>query len=628
MRDITAWNKAAASLGLGLYWVGDANGSNTPDANEVNDIAGIYKDAKGKALTALARDAALVEQLLSGANPKVLTDTQRALLQRESGFRTVELRETYLDAGHFSADERRMVLHILRALHHLEDIYLWQVDPKNLEYKRAVYAQGDALAIRHFVANHGPHCLRVKEPECSALPAHPAIMPGAHLYLTGMSAEEFLKLPATLRSPYAGLEKKNHQTVAVPLADHADLRPVLLAAADELREAARFARVDKKAPKAERQGMAAFKAYLLEVASALLSREVVRPFHKAHQAWVKIPAGFKWALQFGPMEPIGGDPIRGHYGYQAIFGTTSTAPSSPMDVIERYGLQRMENDLAGLAGQKPRVIPDTPSNRVRVVQSMVMTGNIRPPFNSIGGVAEPNDESERLSWVMMNENEESLRRMKRSVTTHFGAKYAHFLEIGQATLNSTIHEQTHKLRVQRIFDVVTPAGAKMTALDALGEKDWSFMEEYKASVAPLWSPTRMTMAGKMTDEMREGLAVAHLSWVFFFLNQPLKNGEGLSVYPVVALMILGQLIEKGTLQWNAALGIWDVQLDDMEEAGEKLKDVMTIQANGDRAGAEVIVNRYVQDQKLLKIRERIQERSKAAGMPPPMTYVYAVGMDE
>jgi hypothetical protein len=56
--------------------------------------------------------------------------------------------------------------------------------------------------------------------------------------------------------------------------------------------------------------------------------------------------------------------------------------------------------------------------------------------------------------------------------------------------------------------------------------------------------------------------------------------------------------------------------------------VLTIQAKGDKTGAEAMIAKYVQDPKLLALRDQIGVRSKAAGMPPPMTYVYAVGIEE
>ncbi len=619
--DITAWNKAAAELGLGLYWVGDHNSSNTADINEVNDIAGIYKDTKGKALPAFARDVALIEQLLSGANPKVLTDSQRALLQKEAGFRTVALRETYLDAEHYTLDERRMVLHLLRAIRILEDIYRWQVDPKNSEYARAVSAQKDAVAIRHFVANHGPHCLRVKDPECSALPSHPVIIPGAHLYLTGMTPETFRKLPEVLRSPYAMLQEKNGATVAVPYVQDAAVRPFLVSAAMELRKAAGFVKSSR--------AMMTFKAYLLEAAKAMESGSVDRPFHKAHQVWARVPSDFKWALQFGPMEIIGGDGIRGHYGYQSFFGRTSTADGSPMGVIERYGIQRMESELAALSGQKPRTIAMDAINRVRVVVPIMVAGNARPPFGSIGGFAAPNDEMERLSWVIQNENAESLRRMKASVTTHLGGGMAHFLEIGLATFNTALHEQAHKLLVQRMTEVTLKSGEKTTAHAALGEQTWSVLEECKASLAPFWLASQMQRATVIGEEKRDGLAIAQLSWVFFWLNQSPGQLDHLNIYPAVATMMFGHFVKEGVLSWNTGKAVWDVVLDDMaEKSAVLLKEIVQIQAAGDKAAAEVLIARYVSDSGLAELRQLIVKRSRAAAMPPPMTLIYAVGMDE
>lgn len=614
MSDIQTWNTAAAELGLGLYWRSDDNQSHAPEINEISDIAGFYKTPAGTAMPAFQDAVHLVEQLLTDTNPKVMTDTQRALLKKEATFRTPSAHTTYLDSSHFPLNERRMALHILRAIRNLEEAYLWQVDPDNAHHKIAVENQKDAVAQRHFVANHGPHCMRVKETECSALPSRPTIVPGAHLYLTGLTPEDFRKLPEKLRSPYVALAKKGAAIIPVPFAAHMVVQPALHSAAMELSEAAQFAHVDKKTSKAEKAGMAAFQTYLLEVSKALLSTQVAKPFHKAHQAWAKIPADFRWALQFGPMEVMGGDRIRGHYGYQAYFGTTSVADGTPMGAIERYGIQRMENEWAALVGQPPRTLSGDAVNRIRVVQPMMVDGNARPPFGSYGGFAGPNDEVKRLSWVIMNENAESLRRINASVTTHFGAQRAKAIEIGFATFNTALHEQGHKLGTQRPDN---------------SEKSWSILEECKASIAPFWFAQKMQRANVFSDERRDGLATTQLSWVLFFLNQPLKSGEEWNTYPAVATMIFGHLVEKGALRWDDKAQIWDVTLSEVSGALEDLlKDIMTAQTAGDKRGAETLIQKYVRDPKVLALRDQIGTRSKAVGMPPPMTYVYAVGMDD
>lgn len=470
-----AINNALTRLGVTACWMPTDPQAGIIKPHEIKTW-GVEQDTyvkDGQFTRVFEKAVKLADDLALNRHPETVPAVLREKAQADLAERKLQIQFTHLDAKNHTRSERVMARHILQAGEHIRRLFLLQRDPYNLVHEQRVWGLADPLAVELFANNHGPYT-ETFETGAKILTGIGERNPGAHLYPPEFNPEKFQALSKledgeALTSPFVAIEKNQQGYQAVPFGQHPLFKEEAAEVARHLRLAAKSAKAPRGSTQKEKKGWAAFRAYLIAAADAMVS-DKPRPWDKADEAWINIPVDFKWGLRIGPDETYWdkGTGIQGHAGYHMFFGLYDNAAKDIVAQLKKFGFQRMEDELVKLmnspAYKRRKVSADVPLKGVRTI---MVVGDARHSHGTIAGFSLPNwgTHAGKAKWAINAETPQSKERREKFIRTFLGEEYVKFASASAGTSNTITHEFFHGFGPQNDTQVRNSKGIPQTNPD-------------------------------------------------------------------------------------------------------------------------------------------------------------------
>jgi hypothetical protein len=552
--------------------------------------------------------------------------------EREARRRELVLRELdqarptviYTSFAGASAEDRKLVGHLLTAAQTVEQIYLAQRGALALA---AEIPTDDAASRMLFYRNQGPWCAAPRtegEPDCSALPTFPKNVSGlypASLQNDPQFCTTIGKQPdgEKLLHQFFVVREKDGKRVPVPYRE--EYRDSMAKVSVELRAAADTLSSDKETP---------FKTYLAAAAQAFLDDS----WEQADEAWAKMNAqNSRFYLRIGPDE-VYFEPCSRKAGFHVSFALINQGSLAWQRKLEPVKAQ-LEGEVARLAGA-PYQARDVSFHLPDFIDIVLNAGDSRDPFGATIGQSLPNwgpvaNEGRGRTVAMTNlysdpDSEKALTELASSMLC--APSMARFSTKPDAFLMSTVlHEAAHNLGPAHEYKV---NGKKATEL--FGGQLASTMEELKAQSSALHLASWLAGKGVVEKELAEQAHVRDVVWAFGHISRGMYGPSGeRKPYSQLAAIQLGMLLEEGAAVWQPETkahngkdqGCVELKLERFPTVAEKMLGAAAgLLARGDVEAAKEIVRKYVDDPKDKgELHKVIQERWQRA---PVASFVYSV----
>jgi hypothetical protein len=505
------------------------------------------------------------------------------------------------DLARLPASEQRVVAKLVEAGRVMDVLFLRQVWAGNEPLLLALLRDATPVGrerLRYFLINKGAWSRL--DHDAAFLPGVPAKPEGANFYpadATKAQVEAWMQsLPEAERSAAQGFFTTIRRTPggglsAVPYS--MEYQGELLRAAELLLEAARLTT------------QPTLKAYLEKRAAAFVSND----YYDSDVAWMELDASIEPTI--GPYEVYEDK----WFGYKAAFEAYVTV----RDDAETAKLGRLGGELQGLENE----LPIDPALRnpklgalspIRVVNIVYGGGDANAGVNT-AAFNLPNDErvvkekgakrtmlknvqEAKFAKVLLPIAEVALPPADRKDVS-FDAFFTHIL----------MHELMHGLGPHSI----TVGGRATTVRQELKEQA-SALEEAKADVSGLWALQRLVDKGVLDRSLEGTMYTTFLASCFrsirFGLNE--AHGRGIALQ-------LNAFLDAGAFVVNPD-GTFRVDRARIKDAVRDLTaQIMTIQARGDRAAAEALM------QKMAVVRPPVQRvLDRLAAVPVDIEPLYTV----
>jgi hypothetical protein len=536
-------------------------------------VAGVRDGAEGDA--AVKTPCAWVDS----ADPKPAAD----LGTRAEAYVRVELAP---DLGHLDATERAVLDDLVAAGEIMDELFRIQATPCYEELAALVGAhQGpdqDALA-RYFAINYGPWDRRLHyEPYFGGWP-HPE---GANFYPLDLTEAE----QKSIADPAAGL---NGLTTMVRRDQAGRLEAIaygrffgkaLTEAGGHLRAAA-----------AHTQNVS-LKAFLDSRADAFVSDD----YYASDVLWMDVDSPVE--VTIGPYETY----EDGLFGFKASFEAFVTVT----DPVQSQRLARFKDELPWLEQRLPLPDADKNPNRgsespIRVVDLVYSGGDTRAGVQTIA-FNLPNDERVREAKGSKKVLMRNVMDAKfRNILTPIAERLVVAEQLADVTpesffLHTLWHEMSHGLGPGRI--VVDGRETEVR----LEHKDlYSTIEEAKADLMGIWDILALQAAGRdyFPARITRQQPATYLAGLFRSVRFGIGEAHG-----AANAIQFNCLLEKGAIVLDEASGKFRVDHVRFFPAVESLlREVLTVQARGDYAGAAALVKTYaVMPPSLARALERLE----------------------
>jgi hypothetical protein len=492
--------------------------------------------------------------------------------KRLARFQKVEMPFSF--AG-MSAREKRVVDEMIAACRDLEDIYWRQNDPDDIAvYNSLAHATDPKLqAARRYLWLNGSHydLLNHNEPFIGSEPMPPgrSLLPkgvsrdAIEAYVAAHPAEkkaiydEHSVVEATRRSP---LKLK-----ATPY--HVKYHRWLEAAAGHLRNAA--AASDDSA----------FANYLRMRAKALLSDD----YYASDLAWVRLKDP-KFDLIFAPYETYLDDLLGVKTSYGASVLVRNESESKKLAVFQKY--------VPDIQDALPLAAEDRPSKQglaspMEVMDAPFRAGDLRHGYQAAADNL-PNDPRihEKVGSKMIFFKNFTDARVNYVILPL--AKY--IMRVDQAAQASgegylaavMMHEISHGLGPA----FARKSGQHVDIREAIGPA-YSGLEEAKADVTGMFGLKWLVDRGALPKERLEEYYASYVAGIFRTVRFGTAEAHGRA-----EMMEFNYLAEKGAITRESS-GRYSIDYAKMPDALAGLaKELLDIEATGDRARAEAWFNRY------------------------------------
>ena len=620
------FNRRAVLLNVPIFWAADANANKAIDPSEVRTLLFYPTDntwVEGGKFTALF-DTTYRKIALGQFEPKDVPKEdahRRDLVMRDLD----QGRTTLVDSDFSSAsnEEKAFVRHILAVAKIIDGIYAAQQGIGALASK---VPTDDLPSQSLFRRDWGPKCagpLTEKIPECSAIPGSPkaqvSVYP-ASLQAQPNFCDSIAKNPKskTLITPFTVVRDDGKGGLTTVPYSEAYKEPMAAASA-ELRAAAALLDDAKEGP---------LKAYLTAASKSFTDNE----WTPADEAWAKMNAtNSKFYVRVGPDETYW-EPCSLKAGFHLTFAKInqdSLAWQKKLSPVE----QDMEADLAKLIGPAYKArkvtfhLPD-------FIDIVLNSGDDRNAMGATIGQSLPNwgpvaNQGRGRTVAMSNlytdpDSMKIFQTQSESLLTK--ESMASFTsDTAPELLGTILHEATHNLGPAHEYKVKGKADAQV-----FGGPLASMLEELKAQSGALYFIDFAKKRGLISDDLAKQTYLHDIIWSFGHISRGMYDeNKKPKPYSQLSAIQLGFLIEEGAVKFDANAmaangvdkGALVVDMDKVPAAVEKLmKKVATIKATGDKAGAEALIQRYVDSEQFVP-QKAITERMLRF---PKASFVYSV----
>jgi len=599
------FNRLAVEHNLPLFWRADTNLDGTLQPNElvitwgpVTPFRAEFVDSQAHFTPAFGE---LYEQLTKAEQVSALSPSEfkrRAAVRFELAQGRPTLVES--DFSQQPAADKKLALHLLRVAVLLEQIYAKQKGIAGLE---AELEPGDTASAALFFRNQGPLCAAPKterDPECHALER--AVKPTFGLYPKEIQSNpKFCELLAQQKNK---AELLDHFAVVVKGDTPNQFKALKYTQAYPSEMAAIESELTAAAAEVGPEE-AALKAYLSAAAQAFRDDD----WERANRAWVKMGSdNSKYYLRVGPDETYF-EPCAWKAGFALSF-----ARINPDSVEWRKRLepikQELENDLARLAGKpyRPHAVGFKLPDFIDIVLN---AGDNRAPIGATVGQSLPNwgavAESGGRTVTMTNlyTDDDSQRAMSEQMNSLYCAASAKMAVPKPSLMGIVLHEAAHNLGPAHDYQV---GGKVDTAI--FGGPLAATLEELKAQTAALYLPATLVERRLISQAEADTSHLQEVAWTFGQVAQGMYDPEGRAKnYSQLAAIQLGSLSASGAVEWKPNQtaangrdqGCYEVHLDKWNAAASELaRQVLQIKGRGDRAAAEALKQRWVDDEGAFK----------------------------
>ncbi|XP_027931992.1 nudix hydrolase 3 [Vigna unguiculata] len=355
----------------------------------------------------------------------------------------------------------------------------------------------------------------------------------------------------------------SHDLYIVPYSE--EYQPLLAKAADLLHKAGDIT------------DSPSLKRLLHSKADAFLSNN----YYDSDIAWLELDS--KLDVTIGPYETYE-DKL---FGYKATFEAyIGIKDDEATAQLKLFGdnLQLLEQNLPMDSAYKSKDVSAAP---IRVIQLLYNAGDVKGPQTLAFNL--PNDESivkdRGTSMVMLkNVSEAKFKHILLPIAAACVAEEQQELVDFESFFTHTIcHECCHGIGPHTI---TLPNGQKSTVRLELQEFH-SAVEEAKADIVGLWALRFLISQDLLSESLLKSMYVSFLAGcirsVRFGLEEAHGKGQALQ---------FNWLYEKGAFVWNTE-GTISVDFTKIEEAVESLsREILTLQAKGDKEAAGLLLQKY------------------------------------
>ena len=621
-------NRLAARLNLPLFWRADADGDGKVAPDEVVGL--LFHPTKGQwvadgwftpaFLDAYDRMVAVAAETDPHAALAEPERTRRRLIDQEldQGYPTL----VYNDLIALGPEDRLFLTHMLAAGALIDELYEVQRGSAALA---AQLPADDPASASVFRRNHGVGCIQPateSDPLCSAIPgspaqpvdAYPAALQAEPDFCDALAAHEGAE---SLLAPFSVVLEVDGDVVPQPYTEA--YAEAMTAVARELRAA-----VDALEPI---ETEAALRIYLRTAADSFESND----WEPADEAWSRMNAeNSAWYVRAAPDETYW-EPCARKAGFHLTLARINT---DSLNWQQRLGTvqQEMEDTLAAMVGE-PYVAREVTFHLPDFIDIVTNHGDDRDAWGATLGQSLPNwgpvaNEGRGRTVAMTNlyTDPDSLRVHRDQAEALLdAATMATATDDPEADLLGTIlHEAAHNLGPAHEYEV-----DGKTDDEVFGGPLATTMEELKAQTAALWYVDFLLDRGLITPEFARQSYAASIRWCFNHISRGMYTDSGRpKPYAHVSALHVGMLMDAGVMRWNPEApaangrdrGAFSIDFEAMPAAVDAMmKQVGTIKATGDKAGAEALVARHVDGEMVPQavIAERVRRHPKA-------TFVYAL----
>ncbi|ORY01756.1 hypothetical protein K493DRAFT_312274 [Basidiobolus meristosporus CBS 931.73] len=475
------------------------------------------------------------------------------------------------DLSGFSKRELLAISKLQKVAHIMDKLYLRQAWSKNEELRKCLVKKNDKDLLQLFDLFKGPwDRIADNEPFIQGVPGH---LTNANFYPEDMTKEEFETWVATL-SPadqkkakgFYHVVRRNNQKKLTLVPYSKEYRDLLIPASILMQEAALLVKD------------ASLRKFLSLRGKSFITNEYL----ESELAWLKISPESKLEVTVGPYETY----TDGLNSYKSAFEMFIHA----RDFESSSLLQKFEDSLADVEAQLP--IPENYRNKnlkatpIVVVNELYNGGDVAVPMTAAYNL--PNDEDAIAQGgsklvIIKNVQEQkfahTLKPIAETVIAEDQLKNVNF----DAFFNHVLlHEVSHSNGPH-----LTVGGSPVPIRSKLQELH-STLEEAKADITGLFAAKYLSGKGLFPNITMESFYTTFLASSFrsirFGLNEAHGRGQAAQ---------LNYLIEKGGFKYDATADKFSVDFTKIEESVSSLvKEIMTIQGDGDKAKATTFLNTY------------------------------------
>lgn len=483
--------------------------------------------------------------------------------------------ETKITYDHTLMDEnqQKVVENLYQAAVIMDSLFLEQVYSKNPQIKHELQAktgEKSDLQLELFNIMFGPFDRLAHNEPFYGDAEKPA---GANYYPEDMTKEELNQWIAehpeeeeAFESEFTLIRGQNGGLVAIPYSEYYEER--LAEAANYLQEAAKYA------------DNPTVKRYLETRADAFLSND----YYESDMAWMDMEDHLIEVV-IGPYE-VYEDQL---FNYKAAFECFITL----RDPVESEKVARFANYLTDMEQHLP--IPDKYKNLDRgsespivVAQELFSAGDTKAGVQTLA-FNLPNDERVRKAKgskkvLLKNVNEAKFRGLLKPISEKIlSPDQLEYITFDAFFNHVLMHEMSHGIGP----GYITVDGKETEVREELKET-YSTIEECKADILGMYNNIYMVDKGEFPESMVKETWATFLAGTFrsvrFGINE--AHGAGNAI-------IYNYLLKHGAYEYDKSSQTVSVNFDKVYDVtGSLATKLLTIQAQGDYAGAKALIDKY------------------------------------